>query len=311
MRKTTEQYFNLFHKTLDLPGVAWWVIDFKEDAKHFYCNDKMTQFFELDPKLSKHSIQQTCPITGDYNKQIAEEDQGIAKQIFDEYDSMLIGDLDFYDNCFPFFCKKTNKTLYFNNRAKVLETNAKNKPEIIYGIIEDITTEKEKTIALEFLSQKDPLTKLYNRLKIDQCLYEEVYRFKQHTIPVSIIFLDIDNFKDINDTFGHFQGDEVLVEIAEILKSNTCETDLISRWGGDEFLIICTDTNLKQTINIAKKLREKIETSDRFKIPTVTVSIGVTEFNKDDNLDSFLKRADKALYSSKAKGRNTVSSSED
>lgn len=307
MRAKLEHYHQFLSQTLDLPGIAWWIIDFEEDADSFYCNDTMARFFDLDPELEKHSIDTSCPIAGDYNKKIKEADQAIAQKIFADYQALLDGENDYYDNRFPYFIAEAHKTHYFNSRAKVLSKDEQGKVEIIYGIIEDITSEVEKTKALESLSERDPLTGLFNRLKLDKCLYQEVYRYKRHQTPVSILFLDIDNFKDINDVFGHPVGDHVLIEVAKILLDDTRKTDFVGRWGGEEFLIICPHTDLKQAEEVAEKIRDKIETADTFNIPSVTASIGITEFTAEDSLTGFINRADKALYKSKSQGKNQVS----
>ena len=304
MRSKTLEYLNFFEKTLNLPGIAWWLIDYREDDSCFYCNQNMCDFFYLDSDLEKHSISETCPIAGDYNKQVQEADELIAKQIISEYTQMLDGKADAYNNRFPFFCIKTQKTHYFSSRAKVLEKDKNGKPEIIYGIIEDISAEMEKTKLLEKLSERDPLTELYNRLSLDKFLYHNVQRFKRQQPPFSVLFIDIDDFKEINDTFGHQVGDQVLQDSAKVILSTIREVDIAGRWGGEEFMVICEETNREQARELATRLHNSIKENNIAKVFDITISIGCSEFLEDDTLPGFIHRVDKAMYQSKTSGKN-------
>lgn len=157
---------------------------------------------------------------------------------------------------------------------------------------------------LEFLSNTDSLTGLKNRRKIDKILNEEIKNKK-----FSVILIDIDNFKLINDDFGHLAGDEILINIAEILKYNVNANDIIGRWGGEEFLIICKNTTIDEAENLARRLKSLIENAD-FKIKKITASFGVSVARNDLELKDILAKADKALYRAKENGRNQVVLSE-
>ena len=163
-----------------------------------------------------------------------------------------------------------------------------------------------RTEELRKMSQTDMLTGLYNRRKIDEIMHREFDRFKRYNKPLTFILLDIDNFKTINDTYGHAIGDEVLVSFAEILSSNTRNIDSIGRWGGEEFIVVCPETNSQDGIIIAEKLRCRIEKTSFSTIGKCTASFGVTEINNDDDLIKVFARCDAALYESKEKGRNKV-----
>lgn len=171
-------------------------------------------------------------------------------------------------------------------------------------ILQDITDRKK----VETISSIDPLTKIYNRLKLDEVFKQEIYRAKRYDEILSVLIMDIDNFKLVNDTFGHQTGDYVLVEIANILKSHLRESDTLGRWGGEEFLIIAPGTDLLGIKALAEKLRESIQMHHFKTVGQKTSSFGVAQFIVDDTKQSLLGRADTALYSAKRNGRNRVES---
>ncbi len=160
--------------------------------------------------------------------------------------------------------------------------------------------------ALEVLSETDKLTNINNRLKLDKFLQFHLDLFERYHETFSIILIDIDNFKKFNDTFGHLIGDKVLEHVASLLKHNCRKLDMIGRWGGEEFLMICPKTNLDEISVLAESLRRIIE-DDRLKnVEGVTISLGVAEMTVNDNFNTIIGRADKALFSAKENGRNRV-----
>lgn len=170
------------------------------------------------------------------------------------------------------------------------------------AIFEDITDKKH----VEELSITDKLTGIYNRLRLDQLILEQVNNNNRYKLVFSIILIDVDNFKKINDTYGHDIGDKVLQEISSYLQYNTRSTDYFGRWGGEEFLIICPNTNASDTFILSEKIRSFIEKKVISEVGPITVSSGVTEFIKDDTVNSIFKRADKALYQAKTLDKNNT-----
>lgn len=152
----------------------------------------------------------------------------------------------------------------------------------------------------------DALTGLHNRRKLDEILQEESDRSQRYQYAFSCILLDIDDFKKVNDTFGHLVGDEVLIGIAQILKNNLRKTDLPGRWGGEEFLILLPQQNIRTATTLAEKLRKAVACSNLPEVGSITSSFGVAEFQSDDSVVSFIARADECLYLAKAKGKNKV-----
>ena len=159
---------------------------------------------------------------------------------------------------------------------------------------------------LTILSSTDYLTKLNNRKEMDSLLKlnEEIYKICKDNF--SLILLDIDDFKMINDTYGHLIGDDVIINISNILSKYTRKTDHVGRWGGEEFIIICPKTDLKEASNLAEKLRDKIAKYQFDKVGNKTASFGVVSYKEDDTLIELLSRADDAMYLAKSKGKNRV-----
>lgn len=150
----------------------------------------------------------------------------------------------------------------------------------------------------------DALTGLLNRRGGEAAITNHISRSKNLSSPLSFLLLDIDHFKDVNDKYGHAVGDAVISSVASCLKDNLRASDIAIRWGGEEYLVILPDTNLKGAINTAEKLREQVTRVD-VQHATVSVSIGCAELGQDD-FAIVLARADMNLYFAKSKGRNRV-----
>ncbi|MGL1892256.1 MAG: diguanylate cyclase [Spirochaetaceae bacterium] len=159
---------------------------------------------------------------------------------------------------------------------------------------------------LKILSRTDALTKLANRLRIDSVIEDEIYKSEVRGSSFSIILVDIDYFKDVNDTFGHTVGDQVLTKIANLLKTNSRRIDVVGRWGGEEFLIVLPDTVLEGATILAENMRSKIESHNFDQVKQKTASFGVGEYKKGLKANAFIKLVDDALYRAKESGRNRV-----
>lgn len=170
------------------------------------------------------------------------------------------------------------------------------------SIRHDITDKKR----IEELSVTDRLTQLYNRLKLDEIFAMELASARRYNTPFSIIILDIDHFKLVNDTWGHQAGDDVLKEFAAIIKNNVRETDIIGRWGGEEFLILSSGTNLEAAAELSQKLRATVSSFKFSFAGHKTASFGVSSYHPGDDEKSMVKRADEALYQAKENGRDRV-----
>jgi diguanylate cyclase (GGDEF)-like protein len=152
----------------------------------------------------------------------------------------------------------------------------------------------------------DALTGLYNRLRFNERLEEELARSRRTGAPFSLIIYDIDHFKEINDLYGHPVGDRVLVGLSRTVAANVRQTDLLARWGGEEFVILLPDTDAPAAAETAEKLRLLIAHTIFDQIGTITSSFGVAQHNAADSAESLLSRVDNALYRAKLNGRNRV-----
>lgn len=191
---------------------------------------------------------------------------------------------------------------------RVFLGNTKRLPgeEKLYVIsFRDITDIENESRRFEYLSVTDSLTEIYNRLKFDNVLESEIQRAKRFKRVFSLVMFDIDQFKDINDTFGHDAGDEFLKELTRGLAKHIRTTDTFARWGGDEFAVLVVETPIEGAVALAEKLRADTETTN-FAFGKVTCSFGVTEFKETDDLASIIKRVDNALYEAKTSGKNRI-----
>lgn len=163
-----------------------------------------------------------------------------------------------------------------------------------------------KNHELEVLSNTDNLTGLSNRLKLDDVLKNEIIRFNRTGNDLSLIMIDIDFFKKINDQYGHLKGDSVLKDVAHIIKNSIRVTDLSGRWGGEEFLVICPDTDKDGAKILAEKIRGHVEHKTAKLKPSLTISLGVAKIVPGDLDVDLIRKADTALYRAKNLGRNRV-----
>jgi polar amino acid transport system substrate-binding protein len=159
---------------------------------------------------------------------------------------------------------------------------------------------------LHSIANTDELTGLFNRRKMIKILVDGILLSKRYERPISIIFFDIDNFKSINDTFGHAVGDDILKEISAIVKENIRTTDSFGRWGGEEFLIILPETSRENAQRTAENLREIIFGTSFKVCSQISCSFGVSQLREEDTKKSFITRADESMYYVKKNGKNGV-----
>ena len=155
-------------------------------------------------------------------------------------------------------------------------------------------------------SQEDHLTGLLNRRRVMQLLEHEIGRASRYDTRFSVILMDIDHFKAVNDRFGHQAGDAALKKIADVIKTGVRSPDFVGRWGGEEFLIILPETSIDGALSLAEKLRARLESTTLGRIGRKTASFGVATFADGDDLAAVIARADAGLYAAKRSGRNRV-----
>jgi diguanylate cyclase (GGDEF)-like protein/PAS domain S-box-containing protein len=176
----------------------------------------------------------------------------------------------------------------------------------ILGVSRDISERRRYEEELNRLAITDPLTGVWDRRHGEELFTADLLEARRYGPAMSLLMLDIDHFKTINDTHGHQVGDRVLVELCERLTANLRTSDVLARWGGEEFVIVMRHCTLADAIPLADKIRHLIADTPFDDVGTITVSIGAAELRPDDDLASWLDRADKAMYQAKAAGRNNV-----
>jgi len=191
---------------------------------------------------------------------------------------------------------KTVKHFQIDSGEKIIET------------FMDLTERKKMEEQLYSLSISDNLTNAYNRRYFTQKLVEEIERTRRNGNRFSLIMLDIDHFKNINDSFGHNAGDMVLKSLVEVISSRIRKIDTLGRWGGEEFVILLPDTTVKNAVCLAEELRKSLSHMDIPGVARVTASFGVAGYCLGDSVDTLVQRADNLMYEAKAAGRNCVRS---
>ncbi len=179
--------------------------------------------------------------------------------------------------------------------------------ESLARLVQKKTCHLEKALKeITKLATIDKLTSINNRYKIDDILSAEVEKAKETNRPFSVIMIDIDDFKRVNDTFGHHQGDVVLKEIALTLKEQMAEKDILGRWGGEEFLVVLKDQEKNDAIGLAERCRKALEYADFTGVDKLTGSFGVAEYQQGESQNMIILRADQALYRAKQNGKNRI-----
>jgi len=298
LNKTLEERVNLRTKEL---------VDSKKEMRN-YINivnkNIISSSADLEGKIT-YASDAFCKISGYTKKELLGQNHNIVKH--EDNDPLIYKNI--WDNI---SCGKAWKGEIKNKKKSgeaywvdgtIEPTFDENQNIIGYTSIRQDITDKKK---VEELSITDKLTKLFNRHKIDEVFQEEIQRAKRYDCIFSVILLDIDHFKSVNDTYGHDVGDVVIKNISKLLKQSIRVTDIVGRWGGEEFIIIAIETNYKDAMNLAQNIKKSIQNYKHDKVGFKTASFGVTTYKKGDSEELMLNRADGALYKAKNEGRNQV-----
>lgn len=157
------------------------------------------------------------------------------------------------------------------------------------------------------LAERDALTRIANRYRLEQALQQECRRAQRFREPLAVIAMDVDDFKPINDRYGHAQGDAALVHVVENLRTCLRDHDLLARWGGDEFVMVMPQTTLDEALAVAGRLRQAMVQVEQIGECRLTLSYGVVQWQEGEGQSDLLGRADKALYRAKSAGKNAIS----
>ncbi len=159
---------------------------------------------------------------------------------------------------------------------------------------------------LLLLSKTDPLTGIYNRAKFNEELENLINVSRRYGTPFSFVIFDFDNFKDINDTYGHLTGDEVIKDTVDLIRDSIRNTDVFARWGGEEFVLLLPNTDREQSLEMTNRLKELITEKTFVNAGGITCSFGLAAFEESDNADTLMRRADRFLYTAKREGKNRI-----
>jgi len=201
---------------------------------------------------------------------------------------------------------KNGSWVWFVNYGKVMERDSDGNVTRFIGITLNVDQRRIMEEKIKELAFKDPLTGLDNRRGFTEAGNSEVERALRYNHPMSLLMLDIDYFKEINDAFGHQAGDEVLKGLAGCINHILRKSDIKARWGGDEFILLLVETDREKAVELAERLRKQVSEWDFPIAGKVAVSIGLSSMEPSDTLDSIIRRADKALYLAKHYGRNRI-----
>ena len=174
---------------------------------------------------------------------------------------------------------------------------------IVFNDITQFIAQKNEYI---YFAYHDHLTKIYNRQRFDELFLKEIENKKRYKDHLSILLLDIDYFKKVNDTYGHYIGDLILITLTNLISKNLRTNDIFARWGGEEFIILLPRTDIDTAFTKAQEIRSLVEYHVDKELPLITISIGVTEMNDSDTTKSCLQRVDTALYVAKEKRNDVV-----
>ncbi|MGA9046622.1 ABC transporter substrate binding protein [Sulfuricurvum sp.] len=202
--------------------------------------------------------------------------------------------------------KKKNGELYYEKKTISPLKDDKNNIVSFVSSGKDVTQESIIHQEIQRIAMSDNLTGIYNRHKFEILFALESERSRRFSLPLSMLLIDIDHFKSVNDTYGHDVGDEVLKHLVTIVQENIRKIDIFARWGGEEFLVLSPGTDLQNMQILAEKLRSAAENGIFPEVGKVTISIGVSAFTPEDTFTKLFKRADQGLYNAKAEGRNQV-----
>lgn len=161
---------------------------------------------------------------------------------------------------------------------------------------------------LERMAVTDKLTGILNRRKFHEILTAEMDKSDRYNRPLAVLMMDLDHFKNVNDRFGHLQGDDTLKEFVALVNDNIRKTDTFIRWGGEEFVIISPELDIEQAKVFGEKIRLSVELYEFATVEHMTVSVGVVEYNQKETIDELIRRLDDCMYHAKNSGRNNVCS---
>lgn len=263
-------------------------------------------------------------LKSDYQIRSAKNGEGCLQEIGqDPVPDVIILDAELADMSIDKLCSHLNKDLSTCDIPIILVTSSEEDeaeglelevidylpkpfhPKILKSKVKMHVALQRQKVQLQYVALHDPLTGLFNRYQMRDILMRKFYEARRFTTDLSVLMIDIDHFKQINDNYGHSTGDKVLTQVAQCLVKNNRFSDLAFRYGGEEFLLVLDHCTVAYAEEKADAIRSAVEALNPEGI-NVTISVGVAGIPPDEDIDLLLKRADDALYSAKTSGRNCV-----
>lgn len=271
-----------------------------------------TTFNERWAEIIGYTLKELEPVSIDtWEKYSHPDDLNEAEKLLEKH---FKGESDYYD-CECRMKHKRGHWVWVHDRGKVIEWDDEGKPLMMYGTHSDISDKKEMDMKIMELSIRDPLTNVFNRRYIYDRVGKDILRFQRTKIEFSISILDIDFFKRVNDSYGHQAGDFILKEFTGIIASNLRESDLLGRYGGEEFIVVTYESSREKTAALMERILEAVRAkifeyeNDEIKI---TFSAGISDVSESSNetttIEKIISIADQRLYYAKTTGRNKVQS---
>lgn len=267
--------------------LSYWNVDI--DRKEIIFSQEAKDLFNLNGESIEYI---------DFLTYIKEEDKSKFLEIFQErvYVEKSINEVVAIKN-------SHQNILYIHIVAKKWESSACGTYHVT-GLFQDVTHSEIQKLRLLKETHSDPMLKIANKIFINSELEKLIKSSKRYGHPLSAIFFDIDNFKSINETYGHLKADDLLVELSELVKNNIRQSDLFGRWGGDEFVLVCSYSSQDATIELARKIQHQIETHNWASQIDITVSLGLAFYEVGDDVTSLINRADEKMFEAKKDGKN-------
>ena len=317
---------DMLHAVMELVSDGIW--DWNANTGYVYRNPGWYEMLGY----SRHSLENSVFT---WESVIHPEDYALVMALFDDYISQRTPHYQA-----EYRCRKQDGTyLWIEDRGYIIARNADKSVARMVGAHRNIHTRKcsierlqrrnrslealvaERTLELSrvnqqlqiqldenrFLAERDALTRIANRYRLEKVLLEECDRAERFRLPLALVAMDIDDFKPINDRHGHGVGDQTLMRVVECLEACVRASDLLARWGGDEFMVVLPKSTLETAKELAERVRREIREAPAMQGLNVTLSLGVVERRADESPADLVARADQALYRSKAAGKDRVS----
>jgi diguanylate cyclase (GGDEF)-like protein/PAS domain S-box-containing protein len=275
-------------------NLGQWFWNYERNDVRF--NDKKVKQLGYDPKkIGKIGFEF-------FTEKLHPEDYD---RVMDNMQAHLKGQTDAYEVEYR-IQHKNGHYLWYYDRGTVTKRKEDGSPVMIQGIVFDVTESKRVEAQLIELSEKDELTRFYNRRMLFKRLNQLVSEYKRSGRVFALIMYDIDHFKDINDQYGHMVGDQVLEELSALVLKEKRDSDQAFRYGGEEFVLLLPETSKEAALKFAKRLHKKIQSLQVQEVKQITVSIGLVSYHGKESVDEVMKRADALMYEAKHAGRNQI-----